>query len=224
MSRRGGDDKGGAVTGGSPATRSRSGGALRVGVAGGGPKDSIDAHLQTTDPDIARAFQLYEPLAIRNADYELEMVLAESIEADKPDTWTVRLREGLTFHDGRPATATIYGDNYLKWRFAQDFWFTRPYLPQVSEGSLKNSPFNETQWDDPEFVKLIERARAELDDRKRADLLHQAQAIEHERGGYIVWSFSNQIDAHSSQVTGFAPARSGVPLTNYGLRAVGFAG
>ena len=58
---------------------------------------------------------------------------------------------------------------------------------------------------------------------KRTDLLQEAQAIEHERGGYIVWSFSNQIDAHSSQVTGFAPARSGVPLTNYGLRAVGFA-
>ena len=60
----------------------------------------------TTDPDIARAFQLYEPLAVRNPDYELEMLLAESIEADKsPDEWTIRLRDGVTFHNGKPVTA-----------------------------------------------------------------------------------------------------------------------
>ena len=46
-------------------------------------------------------------------------------------------------------SGTFYGDNYLKWGFAQDFWFTRTYLGQVAQGSLKNSPFNETHWNDP---------------------------------------------------------------------------
>jgi peptide/nickel transport system substrate-binding protein len=499
-----GDDSGGggsaakSNTGGTPATGAKSGGSLRVGVAGGGAKDSIDAHLLTTDPDIARAYQLYEPLAIRNADYELEMLLAESIEADaKPDSWTIRLREGATFHDGKPVTAddvlfslrritdpkepktggasieyvdlkrskklddrtvrialqtpnvgfpddlgqyfngivpvgydpknpigtgpfkygsfkpgerSVFAKNadywggapkldevviidfaddtarvnalvggqveaitnlpasqipqlkgnsalnvlisetgawqpftmrvdsgpfrdvkvrqamrllvdreqmiaqalsgqgrvgndlyapfdpayasdlpqrkqdieqaksllqqagqsdlrvelvtapvfqgiveaaqvlaehakaagvtvkvrkvdsgtfydaskYLQWPFAQDFWFTRTYLAQVAQGSLKSSPFNETHWNHPEFVQLIGDARRELDEGKRTDMLHRAQEIEYEEGGYIVWSFSNQVDAHSAKVGGFQPAKSGVPLSNYGFAKVGF--
>lgn len=497
----GGDGDAGSAaksnTGGTPATGAKAGGSLRVGVAGGGADDSIDAHLLTTDPDIGRAFQLYEPLAVRNPEYELEMLVAESIEADsRPDSWTVRIREGVTFHDGRPVTAddvlfsigrildpkdpktgaasigyvdmkrskklddrtvrfrlkspnvgfpddigqyfngivpadydpkkpvgtgpfsyqsfspgersvfskyadywggapkldevaiinfaddtarvnallggqvdaitnlpaaqiaqvkankslnvvisetgawqpftmrvdaapfddvkvrqamrllvdreqmigqalsgqgsvgndlyapfdpafagdlpqrehdveqaksllkqagqselrvelvtspvyqgiveaaqvftqqakaagvdvklrkvdsgTFYGDNYLKWPFAQDFWFTRTYLGQVAQGSLKNSPFNETHWADPEFVSLIEQARGELDEGKRGDLLRRAQEIEYERGGYIVWSFSNQIDAHSAKVAGFQPGKSGAPLSNYGFKRAGF--
>jgi peptide/nickel transport system substrate-binding protein len=497
----GGSSGGGGTTGGSGGSSAegvRAGGSLRIGASGGGAKDSIDAHIATSDPDIARIFQLYEPLAIRNPDYQLEMVLAESIEAGgRPDVWTIRLRPGITFHDGKPVTAddvlfslgrivdpknpkvgaasisyidvdrskkldertvrvrlktpnvgfpddvgqyfngivptdydpkqpvgtgpfkyqsftpgersvfvknasywrkgepkvdqvaiidfpddtarvnallggqvdaitnlpaaqiaqvqgnsgmkvltsqtgawqpftmrvdqapfddvrvrqamrlianreqliqqalsaqgrvgndlyapfdpafdkdlpqrkqdiaqaksllqqaghsdlrvqlvtspvfqgiveaaqvlaqqakaagvtinvrkvdsgTFYGDNYLKWPFAQDFWFTRTYLGQVAQGSLKNSPFNETHWNDPQFAKLISQARAELDDGKRTELLKAAQKIEYDKGGYIVWSFSNQIDAYSAKVAGFQPAKSGIPLTNYGFGKVGF--
>ncbi|HEX3277353.1 MAG TPA: ABC transporter substrate-binding protein [Thermoleophilaceae bacterium] len=485
-------------SGGTSAEGARTGGNLRVGVQGGGAKDSIDAHVLTTDPDIARAFQLYEPLAIRNPNYELEMVLAESIEAGKrPDVWTVRLKPDITFHDGKPVSAddvlftlqrildpknpktgaasisyvdvkrsrkvddrtveihlkepntgfpddigqyfngivptgydpkkpigtgpfkyqsfspgqrsvfvknpnywrkgepkldqvviidfpddtarvnallggqvdaisnlpaaqiaqvegnsalkvltsetgawqpftmrvdqapfsdvkvrqamrliadrqqliqqalsgqarvandlyspfdpaydkdlpqrhqdlaqaksllkqagqsdlrvqlvtssvfqgiveaaqvlaqqakgagvtinvrkvdtgTFYGDSYLKWPFAQDFWFTRTYLGQVAQGSLKESPFNETHWNNPQFTKLITQARAELDEAKRTELLKEAQKLEYDEGGYIVWSFSNQVDAYSAKVAGFQPAKSGVPLTNYGFGKVGF--
>ena len=30
---------------------------------------------------------------------------------------------------------------------------------------------------------------------KRCELLHQAQQIEYESGGYIIWGFRNQVDA-----------------------------
>jgi peptide/nickel transport system substrate-binding protein len=496
----GGKGGGGGTTnaGGSSAEGVRSGGNLRVGASGGGAKDTIDAHIAVGDPDIARVFQLYEPLAIRNPAYELEMVLAESIEAGaQPDVWTVRLKPGITFHNGKPVTAddvlfslgrivdpknpkvgassisyidfdrskkldertvrirlkapnvgfpddvgqyfngivptdydpknpvgtgpfkyqsfapgersvfvknasywrkgepkvdqvviidfpedtarvnallggqvdaitnlpaaqiaqvkgnsglkvltsqtgawqpftmrvdqapfsdvrvrqamrlivdreqviqqalsgqgrvandlyapfdpaynkdlpqrhqdieqaksllqqagrsdlrvqlvtapvfqgiveaaqvlaqqakgagvtvnvrkvdsgTFYGDNYLKWPFAQDFWFTRTYLGQVAQGSLKNSPFNETHWNDAKFAQLIAQARAELDEGKRTELLHAAQKLEYDQGGYIVWSFSNQLDAYSAKLGGFQPAKSGVPLTNYSFGKVGF--
>jgi peptide/nickel transport system substrate-binding protein len=489
----GGKDSGGTGTG-----SIRNGGTLRVGATGGGPSDSIDAHVLVSDPDIARAFQLYEPLAIRNTDYKLEMVVAESIEPEaRPDVWTVRLKPDITFHNGKRVTAddvlfslerivdpdnpktgaasisyidikqskkldertvrvqlqipnvnfpddvgqyfngivpkdydpkqpvgtgpfkfesfepgqqsafskfqdywrkgqphvdelkiidfpddtarvnallgsqvdaitnlppsqiasikqtgqlrpliansgnwqpftmrvdqapfndervgqamrlivdrqqmieqalvgygrvandlyspydicyagdefeqreqdleqarsllrqagqsdlrvqlitspvyqgiveaaqvfaeqakgagvavnvrkvdtgTFYGNSYLNWTFAQDFWFTRTYLGQVSQGSMPDSPFNETHWEDPEFLKLIQEARAELNDDKRCELLQEAQRIEYERGGYIVWSFSDQIDAHSAEVAGFEPSKTGIPLGNYGFRTVG---
>ena len=53
-------------------------------------------------------------------------------------------------------------------------------------------------------------------------MLKAAQKIEYERGGLIVWSFSNQIDAYNTTVAGFQPAKSGFPLTNYGFGRVGF--
>jgi peptide/nickel transport system substrate-binding protein len=129
---------------------------------------------------------------------------------------------GVTVNLNKTDTTTFFGSNYLKWNFAQDFWFTRNYLPQVEQGSLPNSPFNETHWANPTFQKLIRQAQGELDEIKRSELLRAAQAIEYDSGGYIVWSFSNQLDAYSSQVTGFRPARSGLPLTNYGFGRVGF--
>jgi peptide/nickel transport system substrate-binding protein len=129
---------------------------------------------------------------------------------------------GVTIKVRKVDPGIFYGDNYLQWPFAQDFWATRTYLSQVAQGSLPDSPFNETHWKDPEFLDLIAQARAELDDAKRTELLHEAQKIEYERGGYIVWSFSNQVDAYSDTVGGFHPARSGFPLTNYGFGRAGF--
>ena len=119
-------------------------------------------------------------------------------------------------------TGTFYGDNYLKWPFAQDFWSTRTYLAQVAQGSLPNSPFNETHWDNKEFQRLIQQARAELDEGRRCELLHEAQKLEYEQGGYIIPYFSNAIDAHSASVGGIQKAKSGFTLGNYQLRSVGF--
>jgi peptide/nickel transport system substrate-binding protein len=119
-------------------------------------------------------------------------------------------------------SGTFYGDNYLKWPFAQDFWATRAYLSQVAQGDLPNSPFNETHWKPPEFVKLIQQARAELDDTKRAQILHDAQKMQYDQGGYIIQYFSNIIDAYSAKIGGFVEAKSGFPFGNYWLKNVGF--
>jgi len=119
-------------------------------------------------------------------------------------------------------SGTFYGDNYLKWPFAQDFWATRVYLTQVAQGDLPTSPFNETHWKDPKFVSLIQQARAEADDAKRKDILHAAQKMQYDEGGYIIPYFSNIIDAYSSKLGGFVEAKSGFPLGNYWFKNIGF--
>jgi peptide/nickel transport system substrate-binding protein len=95
---------------------------------------------------------------------------------------------GVTVNLRKVDTGVFYGDDYLKWPFAQDFWFTRDYIPQVAQGTLPTAPYNETHWADPTFIKLIDKARGTLDANKRCELLHQAQQIEYESGGYIVWA------------------------------------
>jgi len=81
---------------------------------------------------------------------------------------------------------------------------------------------NLARLNDPELDKLIDQARAETDATKRADILHQAQQMQYDQGGYIIPYFSNIIDAYSSKVSGFVPAKSGFPFGNYWLKNVGF--
>jgi peptide/nickel transport system substrate-binding protein len=120
-------------------------------------------------------------------------------------------------------SGTFYGDNYLKWGFAQDFWASRVYLSQVAQGDLPDSPFNETHWPpDDKFLDLIQQARAEVDEAKRKDILHEAQTMQYEQGGYIIPYFSNIIDAHSAKLGGFVEAKCGFPFGNYWLKNIGF--
>src|SRR5699024_9008217 len=71
-------------------------------------------------------------------------------------------------------TTTFFGDSYLEWPFAQDFWYTRNFISQTSSGSMPNSPFNETHWDDEEFQEILTEAKAELDLDRRNDLIAKA--------------------------------------------------
>src|SRR3954468_17819608 len=106
-----GGGEGGGATGSATAPaqqKLRTGGVLRIGATGGGAKDTIDAHQPTTDPDIMRQWNMYESLAVRTPDFaQLQMLLAESIEpvGSKPHAWTVRLKQGVEFHNGKPVTA-----------------------------------------------------------------------------------------------------------------------
>ena len=67
---------------------------------------TIDPHMSTAYSTMDFAAQIFEPLVTLNADYEPELVLADSIEvSDDGKTYTIKLREGITFHNGEPLTA-----------------------------------------------------------------------------------------------------------------------
>ena len=59
---------------------------------------------------------IYEPLWELTEDGEIIYVLAESVEEVSPTQWTVKLREGVTFSNGNPFTASdvIFSLNYWK--------------------------------------------------------------------------------------------------------------
>lgn len=166
--------------------------------------------------NIAEARRLLAEAGKSNLDIELVTapIQAGAVEAAQVFQQQAKVA-GVTVRLRRVDTTTFYGDNYLKWDFAQDFWYTRNYLPQVANGSLPDSPYNETHWQDPEFVRLVRTADRTSDAGKRTRLLNQAQRIEYERGGLIVWGFVNQVDAHQVYVAGLVPDRTGLPLSGY---------
>ena len=114
-----------------------------------------------------------------------------------------------------------YGDSYLKLPFSIDFWGTRNYLNQVQQGSLPNSPYNETHWppksgQGSDFISLYDQALAEIDDNKRYDIMHEMQKSEYDIGGYIIPFFGNLIDGYASNVSGFVPSKGTLNLDSFG--------
>ena len=90
-----------------PVARPRRGGHLNIGLAGGSSDDTIDAHKSVTYLDTGRLQSLYDPLAQLDGQGKPENLLAESIRPHNGalDRWVIRLRKGVTFHNGKPLTA-----------------------------------------------------------------------------------------------------------------------
>ncbi|HEX6934721.1 MAG TPA: ABC transporter substrate-binding protein [Streptosporangiaceae bacterium] len=84
----------------------RRGGDLKVGLTGGSGSDTLDPHKGLTYLDTARAQSLYQPLLQLNTKAQTEFVLAEEISPHgSTSEWVIKLRSGITFHDGKPLTA-----------------------------------------------------------------------------------------------------------------------
>jgi peptide/nickel transport system substrate-binding protein len=116
----------------------------------------------------------------------------------------------------------FYDDDYLSYTFAQDFWNTRNYIPQAVVGTFppnQGGTYNETHWDNEKHRELVSAAAREVDENKRADLVHQAQEIEYDEGGLIIWGFRKQVDAYAGTVQGLEPSKY-LPLGQYKFNKV----
>ena len=114
----------------------------------------------------------------------------------------------------------FFGTNYLKWVFAQTFWFYNYYLPQVALATLPNAPYPETHFDDPRYNRLYAEAVSTLDQTRRTELAHEMQVIDYTQGGYIIPFFPPVIDGFSARVHGFVPSKTGLSLNNYNFAEI----
>jgi peptide/nickel transport system substrate-binding protein len=127
---------------------------------------------------------------------------------------------GITVNVSNVTVNDFYGSNYLKWQFAQDYWFYNFYLPQVSLATLPSAPFNETHWDNSRYNSLYSQAIATVDDSLRTELAHEMQQIEYDEGGYIIPFFPPVIDGYGTNVGGIVPSRIGLSLNAYNFKGV----
>jgi peptide/nickel transport system substrate-binding protein len=84
----------------------RKGGTLRLGYVGAGTAETLNPNLGVTPIDQSRIQQLYDPLTILNPDLTTSPGLALEWTPNKDATeWEVKLRPGVTFHNGKTLTA-----------------------------------------------------------------------------------------------------------------------
>jgi peptide/nickel transport system substrate-binding protein len=82
------------------------GGTLRIGLVSAGSAETIDVRKALNFPDYVRLFNLLDPLFFAAAGGLVKPGLVEEATSNKDATvWTLRLRDGVTWHDGKPLTA-----------------------------------------------------------------------------------------------------------------------
>jgi peptide/nickel transport system substrate-binding protein len=85
------------------AATPKRGGTFRLGVAGGSAKDFIDGQNIVTVPDQARLVAGWETLVTFNSQFKLTFdgLAEEIVHNKKGDVWTIRVRPGIEFHNGK---------------------------------------------------------------------------------------------------------------------------
>jgi peptide/nickel transport system substrate-binding protein len=122
---------------------------------------------------------------------------------------------GVTVNVNKLDPSIFYGTQYLKWVFAQDFFYTHNYLAQAGEATMPTAAYNATHWKDAEWLALVQEALRTSDKAKRDELVGEAETIEYNIGGNIVWAFNDAVDAYAAKLGGVVPDKYGAPLSSW---------
>ncbi|OWV92686.1 ABC transporter substrate-binding protein [Rhizobium sp. R72] len=87
------------------AATPKSGGNLKAAGWSSSTADTLDPAKASLSTDYVRCCSLYNRLTFIDKAGVTQMELAESFESKDAKTWTVKLRKGVTFHDGKELMA-----------------------------------------------------------------------------------------------------------------------
>lgn len=95
---------------------------------------------------------------------------------------------------------------YTKLDFSQDFWAAGSVGAWYELAVLSSATWNETHWRDKSYDALIRKAQGAPNDTIATKLWHQVQQVQYDRGGYIIWTNVNIVDAAAKKVKGVVPS------------------
>jgi peptide/nickel transport system substrate-binding protein len=131
------------------AATPKRGGTFRIGVSGGSSTDFIDGQNIKTRPDQARIVTGWETLVGFDSKFKLAFNgLADEVSHNKKgDVWTIRVRSGIEFHNGKTLSAddVIYSLQRL----------IKPKLGLFGGAALKSIDPNRMKKLDKRTVRLV---------------------------------------------------------------------
>lgn len=158
--------------------------------------------------DIAEAKSLLRA-AGHGGGLAVELVTTAGNGANAALVFAEQAREaGVTVKVKLVDSSIFTGPGRNDWTFSTASGVSRPFLLTQQQQDGPRSAGNKTQFRDPEFVRLIDAAQSQPDVAKRKQLIGQAQQIQHDRGGLLIWGFVNNQDAASRAIGGVTPDRT----------------
>jgi peptide/nickel transport system substrate-binding protein len=180
-----------------------------------------DHHLPQREADPEKARFLLKQAGVENMTFTLMTAgIAQGIKQTAEVFAQQAMAAGIHVTLQQTTATEFFGPNYLHWPFAQDEWFYNGYFPQVSDCMLSTSAFNETHWSDPEYVSLYNQAQATTDVAKRTSIAYEMQAIDYERGGYVIPYFPPVIDGYATRIHGVHPSKTGLSFDKYDFKTM----
>jgi peptide/nickel transport system substrate-binding protein len=83
----------------------KKGGRIRVAGYSSSTADTLDPAKQSLSTDYARCNMFYNGLTTLDDHLVPQLELADAIEHEGATDWIIKLKKGITFHDGKPLTA-----------------------------------------------------------------------------------------------------------------------
>jgi len=110
-------------------------------------------------------------------------------------------KAGITINAVREANDGYWADVWLKkpWVFVK--WGARPTPDNMFTLAYKDdAPWNESHWQNARFNELLLKAKAELDDKLRAEMYREMCVIAKDDGGTVIPFFANFVYARNKNV------------------------
>ncbi|MCP8347759.1 MULTISPECIES: ABC transporter substrate-binding protein [Pseudomonas] len=117
-------------------------------------------------------------------------------------------RIGVTLDVRQVDSATFNGPQQDQWLLSTGGTIGAPFLASAMHTDAPFAVANKTHFDDPQFTQLFLQAMAQPDLARRTALVHQAQQIQYDKGGLLIWGYANLLDAFSRKVGGAAPEQT----------------
>lgn len=150
--------------------------------------------------DIAQAKSLLRSAGRENLSVELvsnpagtpaALVFAEQAKA-----------AGIGIRVKKVDAATFYSPEARKWAISTGSIPARGFLASGLHTDAPTAISNRTNFRDPRFGQLFNAALAEPDIERRKALVHEAQAIQHERGGLLIWGIAHVLNVAAKTIGG----------------------
>jgi len=111
--------------------------------------------------------------------------------------------------------ATFAGPRRADWTVSTGGSLGHAWLVSALHADGPHAIVNKTNFRDPRFVALVEAAMQQPDVDQRRPLVHEAQQIQWERGGLLIWGFAHTLDAVRSHVGGVVPEHTHFPTWRF---------
>jgi peptide/nickel transport system substrate-binding protein len=121
------------------AAAPKRGGTIRVAGFDSSTKDTLDPAHANNSTDYSRLFMFYNGLTVFDEHLKPLPDLALSVESKDATVWTIKLRKGVTFHDGSPFGAGDVVFSLMRHKDPKTSSVVRPIAEQFKAATAKGT-------------------------------------------------------------------------------------